>query len=166
MHFVDWSILVVMAVGITVVACLTRRYTQSVTDFLQGSFCNVALVIVGVYLLFGFFDWSQITEALAQAPADASLVNPMKTSGTDNFNVYYYYLIAAFVIFFTYMAWQGNQGYYCAAKTPHDAKMGRVFGSFRTLFFRYGSSSCGTTRLCPPRAAMRQTTEPSWRIRV
>ncbi len=103
-----------------------------VTDFLQGSFCNVALVVVGFYLLFCHFDWPQITDALAKAPADASLINPLKTSGTDNFNVYYY-LIQAFVIFFTFMAWQGNQGYYCAARTPHDAKMGRVFGSFRML---------------------------------
>ncbi len=103
-----------------------------VTDFLQGSFCNIALLVVGAYLLLGFFDWSQIAEAVSKAPADASLVNPMKTSGTDNFNLYYY-LIQAFVFFFMFMAWQGNQGYFCAAKTPHDAKMGRVFGSFRTL---------------------------------
>ncbi|MDQ1256797.1 MAG: hypothetical protein QG656_1397, partial [Candidatus Hydrogenedentes bacterium] len=51
---------------------------------------------------------------------------------TDNFNVTYF-LIQLFGTFFTFMAWQGNQGYYGAAKTPHDARMGRVIGSYRVV---------------------------------
>ena len=35
-------------------------------------------------------------------------------------------------------AWQGGQGYFCSAKTPHEAKMATVLGGFRLFFFKYG----------------------------
>jgi len=102
-----------------------------VTDFFQGTFCNFMFVVLAIFLLFKF-DWSQITEAVAKAPENASLINPMKTGQTDNFNVTYF-LIQLFGTFFTFMAWQGNQGYYSAARSPHEARMGRVIGMLRTI---------------------------------
>lgn len=103
-----------------------------VTDFFQGIFVNIVFVILGLFLLFYVFDWSQILEAAAMAPADASLINPVNTSNTDNFNATYF-LIQAFAAVYLFMAWQGNQGYYGAAKSPHDAKMGRVIGHLRPI---------------------------------
>ena len=102
-----------------------------VTDFFQGIFVNIVFVIIGIFLLF-HFDWSQIMEAAAQAPADASLINPINTSATDNFNSTYF-LIQAFATVYLFMAWQGNQGYYGSAKSPHDAKIGRVIGHLRPI---------------------------------
>ena len=102
-----------------------------VTDFFQGIFVNIVFVILGIFLLF-YFDWSQIMEAAALAPADASLINPVNTSATDNFNSTYF-LIQAFAAVYLFMAWQGNQGYYGAAKSPPDAKMGRVIGHLRPI---------------------------------
>lgn len=102
-----------------------------VTDFVQGTFCNIMLVILGVYLLYRM-DWATLGEALAMAPENASMINPMKTGETENYNVTYF-LIGVFGAFFTFMAWQGNQGYYCAAKTPHEAKIGRVIGNLRPI---------------------------------
>ncbi|MBN1352520.1 sodium:solute symporter [candidate division KSB1 bacterium] len=102
-----------------------------VTDFIQGIFCNAMFIIIGAYLILSF-DWSQIAEAISTAPINASLVNPIKTSQTDNFNVTYF-LIGVFGTSFTYMAWQGNQGYFSAARTPHEARMGRVIGMLRAL---------------------------------
>lgn len=102
-----------------------------VTDFIQGTFCNIMFVVLGIYLLY-HLDWSTVGEALAMAPANASLIHPMKTGETDNFNVTYF-LIGVFGAFFTFMGWQGNQGYYCAAKSPHEARMGRVIGNLRPL---------------------------------
>ena len=29
------------------------------------------------------------------------------------------------------MSWQGNQGYFCSASTPHEAKMSKIVGGFR-----------------------------------
>jgi solute:Na+ symporter, SSS family len=102
-----------------------------VTDFLQGAFCNIMFVVVAVFLLWKF-DWSIITEAMAQAPENASMVNPLKTSETDNFDAWYF-LILIYGTIFTFMGWQGNQGYFCAARSPHEARMGRVIGMFRYL---------------------------------
>ncbi|MEW6753089.1 MAG: sodium:solute symporter [Candidatus Latescibacterota bacterium] len=101
-----------------------------VTDFIQGVWVNVTFIVLGVYLLFFVFDWSHILEAAALAPPDASLINPLKTTGTQDFNVSYF-LIGVFGAFYSYMAWQGNQGYFGAARTPHEAQMGRVIGQFR-----------------------------------
>ena len=103
-----------------------------VTDFFQGIFVNAVFAFLGFFLLFYLFDWSQFMAAAAMAPPDASLINPLKTSSTDNFNVTYF-LIQAFGAVYVFMAWQGNQGYYGAARSPHDARMGRVIGGLRPI---------------------------------
>ncbi|NKB68122.1 MAG: sodium:solute symporter [Candidatus Latescibacteria bacterium] len=104
-----------------------------VTDFIQGMFINIVFVVLGIYMLFFLFDWQVIVDAAIQyAPEDASLLNPMKTSGTDNFN-FNYFLISAFGSFYAYMAWQGSQGYFSSARSPHDARMGRVVGQLRNI---------------------------------
>lgn len=104
-----------------------------VTDFIQGMFVNAVFVVLGIYMLFFLFDWQVIVEAaIAYSPPDASLLNPMKTSGTDNFNMNYF-LISAFVSFYAFMAWQGSQGYFSSARSPHDARMGRVIGQLRNI---------------------------------
>ncbi|MCD4831345.1 MAG: hypothetical protein K8R02_05980 [Anaerohalosphaeraceae bacterium] len=101
------------------------------TDFIQGLFCNIVFVIVIVFFLIAF-DWSQITEALAMAPKEASMVNPFQTSQAEDFNIWFY-LISAFGLFYHYMSWQGNQGYNASAKSAHEAKMGKVLGTWRSL---------------------------------
>ena len=103
-----------------------------VTDFFQGIFVNAVFAVMGIFLLLFLFDWSVIMEAAAMAPADASLINPLHTSNTDNFNVNYF-LIQAFGAVYVFMAWQGNQGYYSAARSPHDARMGRLIGQLRPI---------------------------------
>ena len=100
-----------------------------VTDFFQGFFCHIALVVISVFLLWKF-DWGLLTEAWETAPADASLINPVKTSKTEDFNVTYF-LIGACGLLFNWMAWQGSQGYFGSARSPHEAKMGRVLGVYR-----------------------------------
>ncbi len=132
---IDLTFAIIMLVLLTVSLAFTFMGGQiavMVTDFLQGSFCNIAFCIIAAYLMFFHFDWSQIMEAVKSAPADASLINPAKSGGTDNFNATYF-LIAVFGVFVNFMAWQGNQGYFASAKTPHASRMGRVIGSFRPL---------------------------------
>lgn len=101
------------------------------TDFIQGLFCNIVFVIVIAFFLFTF-DWSQITDALAMAPKEASMVHPLHTSAAKDFNIWFY-MIAAFGLFYHYMAWQGSQGYNASAKNAHEAKMGKILGTWRAL---------------------------------
>jgi SSS family solute:Na+ symporter len=131
---VDLVFAAIMFVFITIALAFTLMGGQivvMVTDFFQGLFCNVVLVAIGVYLLLKM-DWTIIGQALALAPKNASMINPMHSGGADNFNVSFF-LIGAISSFWMFMAWQGNQGFYCAAKSPHEAKMGRVLGNFRPI---------------------------------
>jgi len=100
-----------------------------VTDFFQGQFVNIAFLLIIVYLLVGF-GWSNIKETLQALPAGHSKLNPFDQGEIPDFT-FSFFAVQAFLLFYGYMAWQGNQGFYCAAKTPHEAKMARVLGMWR-----------------------------------
>ena len=100
-----------------------------ITDFAQGLFVNVVFVAIVLYL-FVHIDWSQIIEALAGAPRDASLINPFKTSHIEDFN-FWYFLIGVIGVLYGAMSWQGTQAYNSSAKSAHEAKMGSVLGNWR-----------------------------------
>lgn len=102
-----------------------------VTDFIQGSFFNILLCVVVAYLLFTF-DWADIIASLQTRAAGESMIHPFHSTKTQDFNVWYY-LIQAFGIFYCFMAWQGNQGYYASARNAHEARMGRVLGAWRDM---------------------------------
>jgi len=103
-----------------------------VTDYVQGAFCNIAFCVIAAYLLFFKFDWAVLMESFAQAPKDASLINPAHSGGTENYSAAYF-LITLFGTVINWMAWQGNQGFFGAARTPHAARMGRLVSSFRSI---------------------------------
>ncbi len=102
-----------------------------VTDFAQGIFVNLTFLILVVYLL-RVFDWSQITEALATAPQNASLINPFKTSHVADFN-FWYFLVGIIGVIYGTMSWQGTQAYNTSAQTAHEAKMGSVLSNWRVV---------------------------------
>ncbi|MCF6174675.1 MAG: sodium:solute symporter family protein [Victivallaceae bacterium] len=102
-----------------------------VTDFIQGMFTNVVLLVILGYILWQF-DWSMLIETLQGAPADASMLNPFKTSKLRDFN-FFYFFIGAIGLVYGRMAWQGSQGYACSAKNAHEARMGGILGEWRGL---------------------------------
>ncbi len=102
-----------------------------VTDFIQGMFCLAAFLVIFVVLA-RQFSWTQISEALAMAPPDASLINPTRMSKIDGFDTYFF-LIAIFGAFYMTMAWQGTSGYNSSARTPHEARMAKVLGKWREI---------------------------------
>lgn len=102
-----------------------------ITEFLQGIFANTVFLVLIILLLF-IVDWTQIYEALTSAPKDASLLNPYHTSNVKDFNLWYFLIGMAGVIYGK-MSWQGTQGYNSSAKSAHEAKMGEVMGNFRDI---------------------------------
>jgi solute:Na+ symporter, SSS family len=100
-----------------------------VTDFIQGTFVNIVLCIV-VILIFVKVPWNYFVEAMQSAREGESMLNPLRSTRTSDFNLWYY-VIQAVGVWFTFMAWQGSQGYYVSAINAHEARMGRVFGSWR-----------------------------------
>jgi len=102
-----------------------------ITEFLQGVFANTVFLVLIVLLLF-MVDWQHIYEALTSAPKDASLLNPYHTSNVKDFNLWYFLIGMAGVIYGK-MSWQGTQGYNSSAKSAHEAKMGDVMGNYRDI---------------------------------
>jgi solute:Na+ symporter, SSS family len=102
-----------------------------ITEFIQGIFVNV--VFVGIVILFALtIDWTRMFEALSSAPRDASLLNPYHTGNVKDFNLGYFLIGVAGVIYGK-MSWQGTQGYNSSAKSAHEAKMGEVLGNLRDI---------------------------------
>lgn len=102
-----------------------------VADFIQGTFVNVVFLLIVAYLL-TIVDWTQVFEALAQAPDKQSLINPFKTSQVEDFN-FWYFLIGTLGVVYVVMSWQGTQAYNASAKSAHEAKMGQVLTNWRGI---------------------------------
>ena len=100
-----------------------------VTDFIQGTFFNVVIIFILVFAMVRF-PWSDVTTVLSERMAGQSKVDPFDTDATRTFDKWYY-IIASFVSFWCFMCWLGNQGYASAARNAHEARMGRVFGTWR-----------------------------------
>jgi SSS family solute:Na+ symporter len=102
-----------------------------ITEFFQGMFCGFAFLAVAGFLLLQF-PWGTIVNALSTAPADASMLNPYRSSGAKDFNIWYF-LIGICSAVYNSMSWQGSSGFQSAAKSPHEARMGGVIGGWRGL---------------------------------
>ena len=127
-----YALLMIILLGISLAfAFLGGQITVIVTDFIQGSFFNLASVVIIVYLLFVYFDWGQISEALMSAPVKESKVNPFSTSGEKDFNMWFF-LIQAFYMFYATMGWQGSQAYQSSGISAHEQKMASVISRWRT----------------------------------
>ncbi|MDP2471255.1 MAG: hypothetical protein Q8W45_07270 [Candidatus Palauibacterales bacterium] len=100
-----------------------------ITDFVQGIFVNLVFLVIVAFLLTQV-DWTHIFEALAMAPADASLINPYRTSQVQDFN-FWYFMIGTIGVVYVVMSWQGTQAYNASASSAHEAKMGQVLTNWR-----------------------------------
>ncbi len=128
------TVMLIMAILLLLSLAITLSGGQIaliITDFCQGVLGNISLVIVAVSL-FLLIDWSKIVEALSLAPPEASMLNPLKTSKTEDFNIWFF-LITAFGMFYGTMSWQGAQGFNASAKDPHAARTGKILGTWRAM---------------------------------
>ncbi len=102
-----------------------------ITEFLQGIFVNAVFIVIIVFLMITV-DWGHIFAAIAQAPAQASLVNPFRTGQTKDYN-FWYFFIGMIGIIYGKLSWQGTQAYNASAKSAHEAKMGDVLTNWRNI---------------------------------
>jgi SSS family solute:Na+ symporter len=101
------------------------------TDFIQGVFVNIVFVVIVIALLLKV-DWTHISQALTSAPANASLINPFKSSNVKDFN-FWYFFIGMLGLIYTKLSWQGNQAFNVSAKSAHEAKMADVLTNWRLI---------------------------------
>lgn len=122
-----------------------------VTDFIQGTFCNIMFVVILVGVLC-MFSWPQITEALSMAPEKVSLVHPFHTQDAKDFNLWYF-LIFAYIILINVGIWQGDQAYNASPLNAHEARMGKVLATWRLMaqnFFMMMLPICAYTLIHHP----------------
>ena len=100
-----------------------------VTDFIQSTCFNTILVII-VAFIFIKIPWAQVLETLSQKPPGESMLQPLDTEKIGIFNKWYY-IILGFGTFWTWLGWQGSQGYFTCARNAHEARMGRAISAWR-----------------------------------
>lgn len=129
---IDLTLGFMMALLLSVALAVTLRGGQiaiMITDFLQAQFLNIVFILI-LFVLLWHFSISDVIATLKTAPEGQSMIDPFDQSGIPDFNMFFF-MIMAFNAIYTYMAWQGNQGYNCAAKNPHEAKMARILAAWR-----------------------------------
>jgi solute:Na+ symporter, SSS family len=128
-YFVLSSIMLIL-IGISLFfAFLGGHIAVMVSDFLVGVFNNVVLIAIMVFLFF-HFSWSQVIESLTSSGKVDSMINPFSSNQVQDFNVWFY-LIVAFINFYGTGVWQSMQGYNACALNAHEARMSGVIGGWR-----------------------------------
>jgi len=110
---------------------LGGQLTAMVTDCIECLISSVIFMIIAGVLLY-LFSWQTISESLANSPPGYSLLNPFAAWKISDFNLWYVLIGICVGGIYGPMSWQGNQGFNCAAVSPHEAKMGRILGGWRS----------------------------------
>lgn len=120
-------VLLSAAVGIAISG---GQVTIMVTDFIVAMFVFAGFLGVGVTIV-AYFGWSGIMDTLiSQAPEGQSMINPFNTDQIADFNVWFY-MIMIWMMFYGRGAWQGGGGYQVSARSPHEARMSLILGTWR-----------------------------------
>lgn len=129
-HFPSFWLVMLITVSCTLFFILTGgQMTIMITDCLEGLFTNVLYLAIAAALLLTF-TWNDIYTALAAAPVGQSMLNPFDTSNAKDFNMIYALILVVGNVY-TFMSWQGTQGFRGAAISAHEAKMANILGTWR-----------------------------------
>lgn len=135
MAFTPWTIptiAIVMLIDLALALSFVNMGGQisvMITECVQGMFCSFAFLVVIATILIKV-RWPQMVQALEMAPKGHSMIHPFHTGGVKDFNVFYY-LVGLFGAFYSYMSWQGSQGFFSSARNPHEQKMGGIISAWR-----------------------------------
>lgn len=99
------------------------------TDFIQGFFSNLVVLIV-VFFLLSTVGWTRIIEGLSFTPSSQSLINPFDAAKMEDFNLWFFLIIALMSVYGT-GAWQSAQGFGVCALNAHEARMAGVLATWR-----------------------------------
>ncbi|MEN8663076.1 MAG: sodium:solute symporter [Lentimonas sp.] len=134
-EFLSWTfptlapvMLVLLSIALTL-TLLGGQIAIIITDFLQGQFVQIVILIT-FFVMLAQISWADLIIGLEMAPEEASRINPFKQGETKGFNAAFFLIVASLNVY-GFKAWQGSQGYNAAPKSPHEAKMANILGMFR-----------------------------------
>ncbi len=142
------TLMLLMVGGAVTLAISGGQVTIMITDFFQGVITTVAAIAVIGFVLFKF-GWNRILDTLTRSEhidyeqqsdlvrlldrtEGVSMMNPFHQAGLPDFGVPYWIMFIILYVAKTHV-WQGGAGYMTAARTPHEAKMGNAFSTWRWL---------------------------------
>ncbi len=132
--FSTYAVLMAAFLGIAVlIATRGGQVTIMVTDCLQGVFGFPTYLIIVIVVMASFSWWDQITPTLLERPQGESFLNPLDIHRLTDFNIFFI-VVGAFSSLYNMISWSGTQGYNVAAISPHEQKMSRVLGTWRSDF--------------------------------
>lgn len=129
---IDLTLAAVMAILLAISLYFTFAGGQIaviVTDFIQGTFANIAFIAVMVFLLWKI-PWDHLYETVITRGPGESMIDPFDTSKLRIFNVWFFVIHIILMIWY-YMSYQGNQGYNSSALNAHEARMAKALGVWR-----------------------------------
>jgi SSS family solute:Na+ symporter len=127
-----FAIIMIIYLSLALTMTLTGgQLTVMITDCVEGLLALIMFVVIIVALLV-IFDWSQIQEAMSNAPPGKSMLNPFDISKAKDFNIWFV-LIGVLASIYGVMAWQGGHAFNSCAKNAHEAKMGAILGAWRNV---------------------------------
>lgn len=131
-----YPLLMVLFLGGACVVTLSGGQVQNMmTDTVQALLLYTMCVVVAVCVLC-LFSVSEFEEALCGRPDGMSFINPFDTEGIADYNIWLF-LIGLYFCVAWRGAWQGNQGYAASAISPHEAKMGSILGTWRSISLNF-----------------------------
>jgi solute:Na+ symporter, SSS family len=134
MNWPTYGVLMALFLGIAVLmVTLGGQITVMTIDCVQGILCYPMYLVIVVAILVKFSWWGEMAPTILSRPPGESMLNPYDTYNLSDFNLFFI-AVGIFSSIYNIISWSGNQGYNAAAKTPHEQKMGKVLGTWRTGF--------------------------------
>ena len=105
--------------------------TIMITSCVEGILSQILYlaIIIGLICI---FSWPQISSTLGARPSGQSLLNPIDTFQTPDFNIWMILMALVWKVYGT-MAWQNQSAYNSAPLTAHEGVMGGLLGSWRGM---------------------------------
>lgn len=116
-----------------VLITLGGQLTIMTSDCVMGILSYPMYLAVVVSIFVGFSWWGEMAPSLADRDPGESMLNPFDTHNLRDFNLFYVF-VGILGGVYAVMSWSGTQGYNAAARTPHEQKMGRILGAWRSGF--------------------------------